>query len=97
MSAPPVFTALTDEKAPSGDPGTLRKHSMTIDGHQTSITVENAFWWRLRAIARAKNVSLNTLVGEIDHAREGTLSSAVRVFVLEYVCAHRHEEQGETK
>ncbi|TCS60967.1 ribbon-helix-helix domain-containing protein [Varunaivibrio sulfuroxidans] len=73
--------------SPTADPHVLRKHSVSIDGHQTSITLENAFWWRFCAIARSKNISLNKLIGEIDHVRTrthaGNLSSAIRVFVLE--------------
>ena len=61
---------------------TLRKHSVTIAGHRTSLSLEDAFWHRLQAIAVAR-------IEQIDSARAergepaGNLSSAVRVFVLE--------------
>ena len=63
----------------------MRKRSVTIDGHQTSITLEDAFWTELSAIARARGLSLNALVAEIDHARAtpGNLSSALRLHVLD--------------
>ena len=65
----------------------MRKRSITIDGHRTSITLEDAFWQELTAIARDRALSLNALVAEVDHAR-GTpqgdnLSSALRLYVLE--------------
>jgi len=63
----------------------MRKHSILIDGHQTSISLEDAFWHALGAIAKRRGQSVNTLVGAIDHARTTNLSSAVRVFVLNQV------------
>jgi len=65
----------------------MHKRSVTIDGHRTSISLEDAFWAELSAIARARGLSLNALVAEIDHARgtseAGNLSSALRLYVLE--------------
>jgi predicted DNA-binding ribbon-helix-helix protein len=61
---------------------TLKKHSIVIAGHQTSITLENIFWGQLKDIAAARNISLSKLVADIDSTREGNLSSAIRVFVL---------------
>lgn len=64
----------------------MRKRSVTIDGHRTSISLEDAFWAELSAIARARGLSLNALVAEIDHARgttdAGNLSSTLRLYVL---------------
>ena len=62
------------------------KHSFTIAGHRTSISLEAAFWEALRAAAAAERISLAELVGRIDSARgDAGLSSAVRVWVLDYV------------
>ncbi len=58
------------------------KHSVVIAGHRTSLSVEEAFWRGLKGIAERRDVSINTLVTEIDETRTGNLSSAVRVFVL---------------
>ena len=66
----------------STPPYQMRKHSVLLDGHQTSVSLENAFWDRLKVLAAERNVSLNHLVTEIDHARTTNLSSAIRVFVL---------------
>ena len=63
----------------------MRKRSITIDGHRTSISLEDAFWNELTAIAVERGLSLNALVSEIDHGRgtTGNLSSALRLHVLD--------------
>ena len=59
------------------------KRSISIAGHRTSISLEEPFWEGLRAIAAAKGMSVQALVGEIDSGRgEQNLSSAIRVTVL---------------
>jgi predicted DNA-binding ribbon-helix-helix protein len=61
------------------------KRSITIRGHRTSISIEDAFWSRLQAIAAARDTALAALVALIDTDRTpGTnLSSAIRLFVLD--------------
>ena len=63
------------------------KHSVTLKGHRTSISLEDAFWVALRSIAAERDVALNRLISEIDIARgtETGLASAIRVFVLNEV------------
>lgn len=56
-----------------------------VSGHRTSVSVEDAFWDRLVAIAERRGLSVNTLVAGIDAKRGGNLSSAIRLFVLEEV------------
>jgi predicted DNA-binding ribbon-helix-helix protein len=64
--------------------GGIVKRSLTISGHRTSISLEYAFWRRLKALAAARSQSLSALVAEIDASRaDANLSSAIRVFVLE--------------
>jgi predicted DNA-binding ribbon-helix-helix protein len=70
-------------------PGAIRKRSVLIAGHPTSITLEAAFWEDLRRVARGRGLSLNALIGSVDTARNGNLSSALRLFVLE--CYRRGE------
>jgi predicted DNA-binding ribbon-helix-helix protein len=61
------------------------KHSIVIDGHKTSVSLENAFWSELKEIAHANHATLSALVAKIDATRQhGNLSSAIRLFVLEY-------------
>lgn len=60
------------------------KRSLVIAGHRTSVSLEDAFWRRLRCIAAERGLSLNRLAATIDASRGGAnLSSAIRVFVLE--------------
>lgn len=63
----------------------IRKRSVTIAGHKTSLSLEEAFWRELKVIAGADGTSVNALIEGIDRERGGNLSSAVRVFVLERV------------
>jgi predicted DNA-binding ribbon-helix-helix protein len=65
-------------------PETLVKHSVSIAGHRTSISLENAFWLGLKEIAAARGMALAQLIAEIDLKREVNLSSAIRVYVLAY-------------
>ena len=67
----------------SGRGSMIRKRSVRVAGHATSISLEDAFWAGLGAIAKARRVSVNRLIDEIDRTRSGNLSSAIRVFVLE--------------
>jgi predicted DNA-binding ribbon-helix-helix protein len=63
----------------------MRKRSLVIDGHQTSITLEDPFWDELAALAKARQLSLSALVSEIDKKRDspGNLASALRLHVVE--------------
>jgi len=62
-----------------------QKHSLTLKGHRTSVSLEAEFWTAFRDIAAADGKALNALASEIDAARapEVGLASAIRVFVLE--------------
>lgn len=62
------------------------KHSLTLNGHRTSVSLEPEFWDALRAIAAERQTTLNALAAEIDAARRGEegLASAIRVFCLNY-------------
>lgn len=63
------------------------KHSLTLKGHRTSVSLEDSFWRAFRDIAAEKGVPLNVLAAEIDTGRDEDvgLASAIRVFVLETV------------
>ena len=63
--------------------GRIRKHSVEIAGHRTSVSLEDAFWEAFTEMARVQGVSVNRLAAEVDRARPGNLSSAIRVFVLD--------------
>ena len=62
------------------------KRSVVIDGHKTSVSLEDQFWSGLKEIAHAQEATLSKLVTQIDGARQqGNLSSAIRLFVLEHI------------
>ena len=60
------------------------KHSVTLRGHRTSVSLEDEFWAEFRAIAAEKNKPINALVAEIDAERgmDLGLASAIRLYVL---------------
>jgi predicted DNA-binding ribbon-helix-helix protein len=61
------------------------KRSIVIGGHKTSVSLEDAFWSGLKEIVRAEGATLSETVAEIDKTRrQGNLSSAIRLFVLEH-------------
>jgi predicted DNA-binding ribbon-helix-helix protein len=65
------------------------KRSIVIAGHKTSVSLEDAFWSGLKDIATSRNMTLSELVASIDtDRRQGNLSSAIRLFVLDYFRAH---------
>jgi predicted DNA-binding ribbon-helix-helix protein len=60
------------------------KRSVVIGGHKTSVSLEDAFWQRLKDIARVQETTLSQTIAEIDvQRRHGNLSSAIRTFVIE--------------
>ncbi len=62
------------------------KHSLTLNGHRTSVSLEAEFWDQFRAIAVEQRLAINELAARID-AERGTdtgLASAIRVFVLRH-------------
>ena len=60
----------------------IQKHSVTIAGHRTSVTMEKPFWDSLKEIAAEQGQSVNALIAKVDRQNSGNLSSALRVFVL---------------
>lgn len=65
------------------------KHSLTLKGHRTSVSLEAEFWEAFQSLARARGLSLNELAAEVDAGRGGDvgLASAIRVWVLRALTA----------
>ena len=64
---------------------TITKRSVVVDGHKTSVSLEDEFWEGLRVIAARKNQKRSILVAKIAEGRTGkNLSSAIRLFVLDH-------------
>jgi predicted DNA-binding ribbon-helix-helix protein len=61
---------------------TIKKHSVVIAGHKTSISLENEFWDGLREIAQRRHSNLSDLLASLQP--QGNLSSAIRLMVLEF-------------
>lgn len=64
--------------------GRPEKHSLTLKGHRTSVSLEAEFWRAFRDIASERGLAVNALAAEVDADRdpEVGLASAIRVFVL---------------
>ena len=62
------------------------KRSLTLQGHRTSVSLEDEFWQAFREIAREKELPINVLAANIDAERdpETGLASAIRVFILDW-------------
>ena len=61
----------------------MKKYSVTIQGHRTSVSLEPVFWEALKAAAAADSVALATLITRIDDARTTGLASAIRVWLFD--------------
>ncbi len=63
-----------------------KKHSLTLKGHRTSVSLEDEFWDAFREIAATKGQPINVLAAEIDAARgmDAGLASAIRLFILRH-------------
>ena len=71
---------------------TVLKRSVVINHHKTSVSLEDAFWKAIKGIAATRNLTLSELVAEVDsERRQGNLSSALRLYVLEH---YRSRAQG---
>ena len=66
------------------------KRSVMIDGHKTSVSLEDPFWSDLKKIARTQEATMSKVIADIDNMREhGNLSSAIRLFVLDRIRNHQ--------
>ena len=71
------------------------KRSIVIAGHKTSVSLEDAFWNGLKEIAVSQDQTLSDMVASIDTDRHhGNLSSAIRLFVLDYFRAQADVERS---
>jgi predicted DNA-binding ribbon-helix-helix protein len=70
------------------------KHSIFIAGRKSSISLEDEFWGALKEIAAGRHLPLTALVHEIDTQRHGNLSSALRLFVLDYYRSQAAAKRG---
>ena len=71
----------------------MKKHSVELSGHRTSIAVEDEFWSELKKIACTQNLSLRQLLIQIDNAHTGNLASSIRLFVLKHYISQNEQAQ----
>jgi predicted DNA-binding ribbon-helix-helix protein len=62
------------------------KHSLSLKGHRTSVSLEQEFWQGFRQIAATEDIALNALAARIDAERgmDCGLASAIRLFVFRW-------------
>ena len=61
------------------------KRSVVIDGHKSSVSLEDSFWTELKKIAHTRQLTLSEVIGKIEATRaQSNLSSAIRLFVLQH-------------
>jgi predicted DNA-binding ribbon-helix-helix protein len=68
----------------------MRKHSVSIQGHRTSISLEDIFWDGLRRAAQEEQKPMAQLIADIDIARGSGLASAVRVWLYKRAQEQAH-------
>jgi len=73
------------------------KRSISLEGHKTSVTLEDEFWQALRVIAHREKTTVVSLVRQINQTRnKSNLSSAIRVFVLKRSAMIANQEKQQT-
>lgn len=74
---------MASESSPVSLAAPVKKRSVTIAGHATSVSLEQPFWDKLQEFADLEKKPLSALIAEIDAQRgAGNLSSALRLYVL---------------
>jgi predicted DNA-binding ribbon-helix-helix protein len=75
--------------------GRPEKHSLTLRGHRTSVSLEPEFWAAFRRLAARRGRAINDLAAEIDAARgDQGLASAIRVHVLQALQREAGDERA---
>ena len=76
----------------------MKKHSLLIMGHATSISLEDEFWETLKEIAFEESKSIQQLIEHIDLDRTNNLSSAIRIYILNHLKnkLQKYKEQNDS-
>jgi predicted DNA-binding ribbon-helix-helix protein len=76
----------------------VAKWSVVVGGHKTSVSLEEPFWSAMKEISGQRGMTRSEVVREIDTNRQqGNLSSAIRLFVLDYFKSRAAGPTGESK
>jgi len=93
MNGAPRHASLAEPRPRQAERG-LRSGNIVVNGHRTSIRLEPEMWSALTEIAAAEGLRINEMVSRIaNRARTGSLTSAVRVFIMAY---YRSKAHGDT-
>ena len=64
----------------------MNKHTVKVNGHDTSVFIEKEFWLELKYISKLNNKSISGIISDIDKNKETkNLSSAIRLYVLNHL------------
>jgi predicted DNA-binding ribbon-helix-helix protein len=65
----------------------ITKRSVILDGHKTSVSIEEIFWLSLKDVAKERALTLSKLIGSInaERAAGANLSSAIRMYLLDRI------------
>jgi predicted DNA-binding ribbon-helix-helix protein len=69
--------------------GVIKKRSVSLAGHLTSVSVEDEFWAELKRLAAREGLTVTALLTRLDAERPGNLSSAIRLHVLKALQSQR--------
>lgn len=73
----------------------MKKYAVKIYGQPTSISLEPEFWRALHDIAAREKRTLTAVLNHIDKTRTGSLSGAIRLYVLAFLQAHQKDNSAE--
>ena len=74
--------------APDDEDCEILRRSFRLSGHRTSLSLERAFWAALKAIAKAEGRTMTAIIEQVDRERQGALTGAVRVYILNWLRRH---------
>ena len=64
----------------------MNKHTVKVNGHDTSVFIEEEFWLELKHISKLKKKSISVLISDVDkNKKTQNLSSAIRLYILNHL------------
>jgi|TARA_B100000780_G_scaffold130895_1_gene91767 predicted DNA-binding ribbon-helix-helix protein len=61
----------------------VNKHTVKVNGHDTSVFIEEEFWIELKHISKLNKKSISTIISDVDkNKKTQNLSSAIRLYIL---------------
>ena len=64
----------------------MNNHTVKVNGHDTSVFIEEEFWLELKHISKLKKKSISVLISDVDkNKKTQNLSSAIRLYILNHL------------